>query len=129
MFRSPKWNKKKSVDEKTCDRSSVGELLKLIEYLVIVKNEIYTLAQLRGFYDEISDDNSQVLRSRDIKKEIQDRFKDKIAFCKPSDKRTSNTTEYIFSANESIPPGVISAIVTGEGISNCLKLKNIACSI
>ena len=35
-----------------------------------------------------------LLRSIDIKKDIQDRFKDKIGFCKPSDKCTFNTTEY-----------------------------------
>ena len=50
------------------------------------------------------DDNSQALRSIDIKKDIQDRFKDKIGFCKPSDKCTFNTTEYFFSANKSILP-------------------------
>ena len=65
----------------------------LTKYLLVVKKEIYTLAQLREFYDQISDDNSRVLRRIDIKKEIHDRFKDKIGFCKPSDKCTSNTTE------------------------------------
>ena len=90
VIRSPKWNKKKSVEENSCGQSSVDELLNLIEYLVVVKKEIYTLAQLRGFYDQISDDNSRVLGSIDIKK-IQGRSKDKIGFCKPSDKCTSNT--------------------------------------
>ena len=126
MFRSPKWNKINKCGRK---QLSVDELLNLIEYLVVVKKEIYTLAQLRGFYDQISDDNSRVLRSIDIKKKFQDKFKDKIDFCKPSDKCTSNTTENVFSANESIFPDAISAVVTGEGISNCLQLKNIACSI
>ena len=128
-FRSPKWNKKKITRNTTCKKSSVGELLNLIEYLVIVKKEIYTLAQLRGFYDQIADDNSRVLRSVDIKKEIQDKFKDKIRFCKPSDISTSNATEYVFSANESILPNAINAITTGEGLGNCLQLKNIACCI
>ena len=67
MFRSPKWNKIKKCGRK---QLSVDELLNLIEYLVVVKKEIYTLAQLRGFYDQISDDNSRVLRSIDIKKKI-----------------------------------------------------------
>ena len=129
MFHLPKWNKKKSVEENNCRQSSVDELLNLIEYLVVVKKEIHTLVQLRGFYDQISDDNSRVLRSIDRKKEIQDRFKDKIGFCKPNDKCTSNTTEYVSSVNESILPNAISAIVTGKGISNCLQLKNIACTI
>ena len=35
----------------------------------------------------------------------------------------------MFSLHESILPNVISAIVTGEDISNCLQLKNIGCSI
>ena len=67
MFRSPKWNKINKCGRK---QLSVDELLNLIEYLVVVKKEIYTLAQLRGFYDQISDDNSRVLRSIDIKKKI-----------------------------------------------------------
>ena len=129
VFCSPKWNKKKSVEENNRRQSSVDELLNVIEYLAVVKKEIYTLAQLRGFYDQISDGNSRVLRSIDIKKEIQDRFKDKIVFCKPSDKCTSNATEYVLSANERILPNAISATVTGESISNCLQLKNIASSI
>ena len=91
VFRSSKWNKKKSVEEKNCRKASVDKLLKLIECLVAVKKEIYNLAQLRGFYDQVSDDNSRVRRSTDIKKEIQGRFKDKIGCCKPSDKCTSNT--------------------------------------
>ena len=123
VFRSSKWNKKKSVEENNCRKASVDELLKLVECLVVAKKEIYTLAQLRGFYDQISDDNSRVRRSTDIKKEIQGRFKDKIGCCKPSDKCTSNTTEYVFSANKSIFPNAISAIVKGKGISNCLQLR------
>ena len=71
VFCSPKWNKKKSVDESNHRQSSIDELLNLIEYLVVVKKEIYALARLRGFYDEISDDNSRVLRSIDIKKKFR----------------------------------------------------------
>ena len=123
VFRSPKWNKKKSVEKNNCHQSSIDKLLNLIEYLIVVKKEIYTLAQFKGSYDQISDNNFRV------KKEIQDRFKDKIGFCKPSEKCTCNTIEYIFSANESIFPSAISAILTGEGISNCLRLKNFACSV
>ena len=62
---------------------------------------------MRGFYDQIYQDNSRVLRNIDIKMEIQDRFKAKIGFCKPSDKCRSNTTENVFSANESILPNAI----------------------
>ena len=32
VFRSPKWNKKKSVEENTCGEFSVDELLSLTEY-------------------------------------------------------------------------------------------------
>ena len=117
------------MEKNNCHQSSIDKLLNLIEYLVVVKKEIYTLAQFRGSYDQTSDNNSRVLCSIDIKKEIQDRFKDKIGFCKPSEKCTCNTIEYILSANESIFPNAISAIVTGEGISNCLQLKNFACSV
>ena len=60
------------MEENTCGQSSLDKLLNLIEYLVVVKKEIYTLAQRRGFYDQMSDNNSRVLHSSDIKKEIQD---------------------------------------------------------
>ena len=68
VFRSRKWNKKKSVEENTCGQSSVDELLNLIEYLVLIKKELCTLAQLWGSYDQISDDTSRVVCSFDIKK-------------------------------------------------------------
>ena len=41
------------------------ESLGLIKYLVIV--EIYTLAQLRGLYEQTAGDDYRVLRSIDIK--------------------------------------------------------------
>ena len=46
---SPKCNKKKNVEQNTSGQSTVDELLNLTEYLVVVKKEIYILAQLRGF--------------------------------------------------------------------------------
>ena len=68
------------MEENNCHQSSVAELLNLIEYLLTVKKEIYTLAQFRRFNDQISDDNSRVFCSIDIKKGIQDRFKNKNRF-------------------------------------------------
>ena len=59
------------MEENNRRQSSVDELVNLIEYLVVVKKEIYTLAQLRGFYDQIADDNSRVLRSIAIKKKFR----------------------------------------------------------
>ena len=84
---------------------------------------------MRGFYAQLSDDNFRVLCSIDIKRKIQDRLKDKTGSCKPSDKCTSNTTECVFSTYESILPYAIIGKASGEGISNCLQLKNIVYSI
>ena len=116
------------MEENTCGQSSLDKLLNLIEYLVVVKKEIYTLAQRRGFYDQMSDNNSRVLHSSDIKKKFRIDSKTKLASVNQVIS-THLTTEYVFSANESILLNAISAILTGEGISNCLQLKNIACSI
>ena len=71
VFCSPKWNEKKSVEENPCGQFSVDEILNLTEYSVVVKKEIYILAQLRDFYEQISDNNFRVLRSIDIKKKFK----------------------------------------------------------
>ena len=47
VFRSPKWNKKKSVEKNNCHQSSIDKLLNLIEYVVVVKKEIY-LSSVQG---------------------------------------------------------------------------------
>ena len=37
VFSSPKWNKKRSLEESNCCQFSVDELLNLIQYLVFAK--------------------------------------------------------------------------------------------
>ena len=90
-------------------------------YLVIVEKEIHSIIELRGFYDQIPDDNSRVLRSIHIKKDIQASVNRVIS--------AHLTQQYVFPANESILPNAIIAIAAGEDISNCSQLKNIVCSI
>ena len=46
--------------------------------------------ELRGFYEQISNDNSHILRSIAIKKH---RFKGKITFCKPSEIGSKTTVD------------------------------------
>ena len=125
-FRSPKWNKEKEnyEKEKDSENDTIDELLNLVEYLIIVKQEVYTLSQLREFFSQIKGVSASSLRSIDIKKLIQDKLTDKIVFCKPTI-GSSNTTEYVVSADVNILPDAIRAINTGEGITSYLQLKAI----
>ena len=101
------------------------EFLNLIEYLIITKKEIYTLSQLRAHFKEISGDR---LRSIDVKSKLQERFKEKIMFCKPSQSH-DKTTEFVLSSDSNIMPDTINAVATGQGITSCLQLKTVARSI
>ena len=129
-FRSPKWKKGKTKDENTRDHESntTSELLNLIEYLIVVKNEVYTLSQLREFFAEVQGVNADTLRSIDIKKMIENKLTNKVIFCKPTH-GSSNTTEYVVSSDAQILHDAIHSINTGEGITNYIQLKNIAQSI
>ena len=52
----------------------MDELLNLVEYTIIVKKEIYALAQLQEFYKQICGEHGTSLRSIDIKNKIKERF-------------------------------------------------------
>ena len=56
------------------------ELFHLIQFHIVQKHEIYTLAQLRHFYEEISaeGETKSTLRSTDLKNKLLEKFDDKL---------------------------------------------------
>ena len=100
----------------------VDEFLDLVEVHVIIKGEVYTLAQLRKCYDDMRGSNS---RSTDVKDILIKIFGDKIDFGKPVES-SSTTSEFVYSSSIHFTPGAISSAVTGNGIETSLMLKNLA---
>ena len=56
------------------------ELFHLIQFHIVQKHEIYTLAQLRHFYEEISaeGETKSTLRSTDLKNKLLEKSDDKL---------------------------------------------------
>lgn len=123
-FRSPSWKKTAQVGKQSQKDEYMDELMNLVEYLVIEKKEIYTLAQFRNYYEH----NGGTIRSIDIKDKIVERFSEKVNFCKPTE-GDDKVTEYVLPSDSSILPKTIRAVQTGEGITSCLQLKSIAQNI
>ena len=119
-FRAPAW-KKVSVIERVKGDEKLEELMNLVDYLIIGKKEIYTLAQLRKYYES----SGGSIRSIDIKDKILERFPGKVSFCKPTE-GDDRTTEYLLPSDSDMLPKTIRAIATGEGITNCMQLKSVA---
>ena len=72
--------------------------------------EIYTLAQLRHFYEEISvnGETNSTLRSIDLKNKLME-------FMKSRQSSASNTSEFVMSADESVLPNWLSVVLLGLG--------------
>ena len=86
--------------------------MNLVDYLIIGKKEIYTLAQLRKYYES----SGGSIRSIDIKDKILERFPGKVSFCKPTE-GDDRTTEYLLPSHSDMIPETIRAIAAGEGIT------------
>ena len=120
-FRSPSW-KVSNVNARSEESDEhLEELMNLVEYLVIGKKEIYSLAQFRKYYE----DSGGLIRSIDIKARIVERFPEKVSFCKSS-VTDDRKTEYVVPSDANILPNTIRAAATGEGITSCLQLKSLA---
>ena len=83
--------------------------------------EIYTLAQLRHFYEEISanGETNSTLRCIDLKNKLME-------FMKSRQSSTSNTSEFVMSADESVLPNWLSAVSLGRegGMQKSFLVKN-----
>ena len=102
------------------------ELFSLIQYHIVQKHEIYTLAQLRHFYEKISaeGDTKSTLCCIDLKNKLVEKFDDKLKFTKSSQSSTSNTSEFVMSADESVLPNCLSTVLLGGSIQESLLVKN-----
>ena len=107
----------------------INELFHLIDYYIIQRQEIYTLAQLRHFYEKLNEKKEHpVLCSIDIKEKLIEKFKQKLIFRKSS-YSTSNKSEYVISSEESLVPNCLESVILGGGIPKSLSLKNTATAI
>ena len=129
-FRSSWWKTK--LENKSTTRvldnkeHPLHKLFRLIQYHIVQKHEIYTLTQLRHFYEEISaeGETKSTLRSIDLKNKLVEKFDDKLKFMKFSQSSTSNTSEFVMSADESVLPNCVSTVLLGGGIQKSLLVKN-----
>ena len=101
------------------------KLFRLIQFHIVQKHEIYTLAQLRHFCVEIraEGETKSTLRSIDLKNKLVEKFDDKLKFMKSSQSSSSNTSEFVMSADESVLPNCLSTILLGGSIQKSL-VKN-----
>ena len=101
------------------------KLFRLIQFHIVQKHEIYTLAQ-RHFYEEMSaeGETKSTLRSIDLKSKLVEKFDDKLKFMKSSQSSTSNTSKFVMSADASVLPNRLSTVLLGGGIQKSLLVKN-----
>ena len=137
FFHTSWWTKKlgrlnsstNNPDVKVTYDAPINELFQLIDYYIIHRQEIYTLAQLRHFYEQLNEkEEHPVLRSIDIKEKLIEKFKQKLIFRKSS-YSTSNKSEYVISSEESLVPNCLESVILGGGIPKSLSLKNTATAI
>ena len=100
----------------------IDEFTNLIEYLIVVKKEVYTLRQLRELWADIKGVEVSSVRAVDVKIALNKRLLDKIQFCKAA-QSSSNSSEYVLPSDRSVLPNAIHSIVTGSGITNHIQLK------
>ena len=102
------------------------KLFSLIRFQIVQKHEIYTLAQPRHFYEEISaeGETQSALRSIDSKNQLVEKFDDKLKFVKSSQSSTSKTSQFVMSADEPVLPNYLSTILRGGDIQKSLLVKN-----
>ena len=102
------------------------ELFRLIQFHIVQKHEICTLEQLLHFYEEISaeGETKSTLRSIDLKNKIVEKFDDELKFMKFSQSSTSDTSEFVMSADESVLPNCLSTVLLRGGIQKSFLLKN-----
>ena len=82
--------------------------------------------QLHHFYKEIrtEGETKSTLRCIDLKNKLEEKFHHKLKSIKSSQSSTSNTSEFIMSADESVLPNCLSTVLPGGGIQKSLLVKN-----
>ena len=82
-FRAPSWKKTQSQEIYCSERNYIDEMVDVIEYLVALKRELYTLRQVRELYANIEGVGVDSIRSIDIKNVIEKRLEAKVRCCIP----------------------------------------------
>ena len=101
------------------------ELFRLFQFQIVQKHEIYTLAQLRHFYEEKSaeGETKSTLRSIDLENKIVKKLEDKLKFMKSSQSSTSNTTEMVMSVDELVLSNCLSTVLLEGCVEKSLHVK------
>ena len=102
------------------------KLFRLIQFHIVQTHEIYTSAQLRRFYEEISSEGEtkSTLRGIDLKNKLVEKFDDKLKFMKSSQSSASNTSEFVMSADDSVLPNCLYTVLLGRDTKKSLLVKN-----
>ena len=123
-FRSPWWTSNKSIHNESEQNNSNDYTLlyKLVEYHINNKHDIHTMSQLCSFYHNTT--NSKI-RSIDLKKKLQGKFKEKLKFVKPSCVNW-NSSEYIMSSCDKLIAEYVQAANLGERIKKAVMIKSLS---
>ena len=97
-----------------------------MEYLVILKREVYTLDNWVNFM-QIYRVGVNLIQSRDRKNLIEKWLERKVWCCIPKSAK-STKSGFVISPDATILPDAINAIVTGD-VNNYMQLKAISRSI
>ena len=128
-FRAPHWKNKKCNDENKPAGNRIDDLTllyDLVEHHIVSKHEIYTMSQLCNYYSKIV---NKYIRSIDLKKKLQEKFKNRLKFVKPSYYTNWNSSEFVMSSCDDLIGECVNATNLGEGIEMSVMIKNLSQSI
>ena len=95
-------------------------LFRLVRLHIVQRKEIYTLSQLRSYYENIKNENSASLRSVDLKEKLLQNFGSDIQF------QAGKRSEYVLTISANLTSECIKASICGEGIPHTIAIRNSA---
>ena len=132
-FRANGWKRQKSSDtsvgnyEASKNNEAWDSLCQFVKYSILIKKEVYTVAQLRCMYNELQKDfEDKVTKSRniDIKTKLKLCFDEDLTFL--ASNKESKGPEYVVSSDVSLSYDVIKAYASGNGIPKYVTIKTTA---
>ena len=123
-FSSPWRVSNKSINNKSelNNSNDYAMLDGLVEHCIINKSDIYTMSQLCSLYHNMT---NKKIRSIDLVKNLQEKFKEKLRFVKPSYCVNWNSSEYIMSSCDNLIGECVQAANLGEGIEKAKMIKKL----